>query len=31
VEQSIDRALSQFLRRETGRQPVVTSAVVEMT
>jgi ribonuclease J len=31
VESSIERALSHFLRRETGREPVVTSAVVEMT
>jgi ribonuclease J len=31
VEKGIDRALSHFLRRETGREPVVTSAVVEMT
>lgn len=31
VEESIERALSNFLRRETRRDPVVTSAVVEMT
>ncbi|MGD8998210.1 MAG: ribonuclease J, partial [Anaerolineae bacterium] len=31
VERGIDRALSHFLRRETGREPVVTSAVVEIT
>ncbi|MGD9029678.1 MAG: ribonuclease J [Anaerolineae bacterium] len=30
VEESIERALSHFLRRETGREPVVTSAVVEI-
>jgi ribonuclease J len=31
VESSVERTLSHFLRRETGRQPVVTSAVVEIT
>ena len=31
VEQDIERALSNFLRRETRRDPVVTAAVVEMT
>jgi ribonuclease J len=30
VESSIERALSHFLRQETGREPVVTSAVVEI-
>ena len=30
VESGIERALSHFLRQETGREPVVTSAVVEM-
>ena len=31
VEGNIERALSNFLRRETRRDPVVTSAVVEIT
>jgi ribonuclease J len=31
VEENIERALSNFLRRETRRDPVVTAAVVEMT
>jgi ribonuclease J len=31
VEKSIERALSNFLQRETRRDPVVTAAVVEMT
>ncbi|MEA3376912.1 MAG: ribonuclease J [Chloroflexota bacterium] len=31
VEASIERALSSFLRRETRRNPVVTSAVVDIT
>ncbi len=31
VEQNIERALSNFLHRETRRDPVVTAAVVEMT
>jgi ribonuclease J len=31
VEENIERALSNFLRRETRRDPVVTSAVVEIT
>jgi ribonuclease J len=31
VEKNIERALSHFLRRETGREPVVTAAVVEIT
>jgi ribonuclease J len=31
VEESIERALSNFLRRETKRDPVVTAAVVEIT
>jgi len=31
VETSIESALSLFLRRETGRQPVVTAAVVDIT
>jgi len=31
VEQNIERSLSNFLRRETRRDPVVTAAVVEMT
>lgn len=30
VEESIERALSNFLRRETRRDPVVTAAVVEL-
>ncbi|MGD2148458.1 MAG: ribonuclease J, partial [Anaerolineae bacterium] len=31
VETSIENALSLFLRRETGREPVVTAAVVDIT
>ena len=31
VEASIESALSLFLRRETGREPVVTAAVVDIT
>ncbi|MFO7741469.1 MAG: ribonuclease J [Anaerolineae bacterium] len=31
VEENIERALSSFLRRETRRNPVVTSAVVDIT
>ncbi len=31
VETNIERALSNFLRRETRRNPVVTAAVVEIT
>jgi ribonuclease J len=31
VEKNIERALSHYLRRETGREPIVTAAVVEMT
>jgi ribonuclease J len=31
VEKNIERALSNFLQRETRRDPVVTAAVVEMT
>ncbi|MFW6115710.1 MAG: ribonuclease J [Chloroflexota bacterium] len=31
VEQKVERALFDFLRRETRREPVVTSAVVDIT